>query len=175
MKKILVLSLLAVVLFTGCSKDKTESTYFVKFLADGTQKAFSAFTFGHIENVGGFTELSIMGANNSSADDNYIGIQIHNYPGLLPVITGAYEDSSPDFTLFAMYGVNDVEHNAGKTESEDALLYNIPNHQRLRVTITEITSTNIRGTFSGDYYENGDVQFGNKVRITNGEFNVRVQ
>src|SRR5688500_8632360 len=171
MKKILVLSLLAVVLFTGCSKDKTESTYFVKFLVNGTQKSFTGYTFGHFEPVTGFTELSLLGANSPTADDNWLGIYINNYPGMLPIGTGVYEDNSTDFTILSTYGNNDVEYTAGQTESEDVILYGIPNHQRFKVTITEITSTNVRGTFSGDYYEGGDVQFGNKVRITNGEFN----
>ena len=33
----------------------------------------------------------------------------------------------------------------------------------------------IRGTFSGDYYFQGDVQNGEMVRITNGSFDAKFQ
>ena len=62
-------------------------------------QSFTGYTFGHFETTGGFTELSMLGANSSTADDNYAGIYINNYPGLLPISTGVYEDSSTDFTV----------------------------------------------------------------------------
>ena len=175
MKNIIVLFLVAVMLSAGCSKDKDESTYYVTFMVDGVKKSFTNYTFGHFETTGGFTELSMLGANSSTADDNYAGIYINNYPGLLPITTGVYEDSSIDFTVLATYAIDDVEYEGGQTVSDNVIQYNIPGHQRFTVIITEITQTSIRGTFSGDYYEGGDVQTGTKLRITNGEFNVQIR
>src|SRR5688572_10827369 len=158
MKKFLLLSLFAVVLLVGCSKDKEDSPYFVKYTVNGQQKSYTGYTFGHFEPVGGgLTELSILGANTPSADDNYMGIYINNYPGVLPITTGVYEDSSLDFTVLATHSIDDVESYGGQSVSDDIVQYGISGHNRLKVTITEITSTNIRGTFSGDYYEGGDV------------------
>jgi hypothetical protein len=175
MKNIIFLFLAAVMLSAGCSKDKAESNYFVTFMVNGVKKSFTNYTFGHFEATGGFTELSMLGANSPTADDNYCGIYINNYPGLLPISTGVYNDSSTDFTVLATYSIDDVEYEGGQTMSDNVIQYNIPNHQRFTVTITEITTTNIRGTFSGDYYESGDVQYGAKLAITNGEFNVQVR
>src|SRR5688572_12683033 len=161
MKNLLFLYLIAIVLSTSCSKDKEEdNNYFVRFTVDGTQKSFTGYTFAHFESTGGFTELTMLGANNSTADDNYLGIYINNYPGVLPIIAGVYEDSSPDFTVLATYAINDVEHEGGQSVSADVITYGIPGHHPFTVIITEITTTNIRGTFSGDYYQDGDVQFG---------------
>jgi hypothetical protein len=49
----------------------------------------------------------------------------------------------------------------------------IPNH--FKVTISSIVGNAARGTFSGDYYADGDVQSGTKLTITNGDFYVKIK
>ena len=175
MKKILFLAVVAFSLVAGCSKDKTEDNkYFLKFSIGGQQKIFTAYTAGDFQQTSSYTDLNLTGSDNPTPYENGAIIYINNYPGGLPITTGVYEDNSTNFTLLATYGINGVEYRAGESVSETAALNNIVNHQRFKVTITEITSTAITGTFSGDYYEFGDVH-GQKLQIRDGQFKVQVK
>ena len=83
---------------------------------------------------------------------------------------GQYTDAMTDYTLLSNCTVNGVEHDAGQTVASEAVINNITITNHFKVNITSITSTTISGTFSGDFYQDGDVVNGTKLTITNGDF-----
>jgi hypothetical protein len=62
---------------------------------------------------------------------------------------------------------------AGTSIYQDQVYYNVTPGQHFVGTITSITDEGIRGSFSGDFYADGDVEQGNLIHVTEGEFYVR--
>lgn len=177
MKKIYLFALALIVLFTGCQKESGNSAgeYYVSFSVNGTAKKYTGYTFGHTEIVGTDAELQVVGTTSTTTFDNYMGIYLNNYPGSGTFTTGEYTDASTSFTLLATYESGGKSYEAGQSVAEDAAANSITIANHFKTTITQINDKTIRGTFSGDFYENGDVQTGAKISITNGEFYVKFQ
>lgn len=175
MKKIFVILLLPTILFLSCSKEADEN-YHVSFTVNGVAKKYTAHTLAHVQDVGGGNfELTILGAANSTSYDDYIGIYINNSPGNGTIQAGQYQDNSTSYTVLTTYENGGSAYEAGLTVAEEAVIYNVPITNHFKVNITELTTNGVaRGTFSGDYYEDGDVH-STKVSITNGEFYVKFQ
>jgi hypothetical protein len=174
MKKLFIAIVLFSILFVSCKKGN-DTNYHVTFTADGVNKSFTGHTFGHFETVGGFTTLSIVGATSSTSFDNYMGIYLDNSTGQGTIVAGQYDDTFTNFSLLSTYSINAVDHEAGQSVAADAVTYGvtIPNH--FRVIITSMDDETIRGTFSGDFYKDGNVQTGTKISVTNGDFYVKLQ
>ena len=175
MKKILVILLLPTILFLSCSKEADEN-YHVSFTVNGVAKTYTAHTLAHLQDAGGGNfELTILGAANSTSYNDYIGIYINNSPGNGAIQAGQYQDNSTSYTLLTTYENGGSESEAGHTVAQQAVIYNVPIANHFKVTITELTTNGVaRGTFSGDYYKDGDVH-GTKFSITNGDFYVKFQ
>ncbi len=171
MKKILYLPLI-LLCFISCSKN-SDNEYYVSFSANGVNKKYTGHTFFHIEVSGTDKELQMVGATSAMSFDDYLGIYINNYPGSGNITTGEYTDLSTSFTVLATYENGGVAYEAGETLAQDAASAGVTiNH--FKVNITQINDETIRGTFSGDFYDEADVTK-SKVTITNGEFFVKYQ
>jgi hypothetical protein len=171
MKKLSFIAIACLLLFGSCQKENgQDNNYHVSFTVDGVNKKYTGYVFAHLDTISGYVELSTGGADSPVSFDNYIGFYINNSPGNSNITSGQYEDNSAGFTVLSTYAVNSVEYEAGQSVAEDAVFYNvtIPNH--FKVIITSMDKKTMRGTFSGDYYKNGDVRNGPKVSITNGDF-----
>ena len=69
---------------------------------------------------------------------------------------------------------NGNEYESGQTVADDAATNNSTIANHFKVNITSIDGKTAKGTFSGDFYQDGDVTR-NKISITNGEFYVKFQ
>lgn len=175
MKKITLLVLAVCSLLASCKKN-TDATYYVKFSVNGNSKEYTGHVFAHTDFAGGFTTLTILGSTSSISYDNFFGMYIGNFPSGNPIGPGEYKDTSGNFTVLATYVNNGTEeYEAGSSMAEDAVSYGvvIPNH--FKMNITEQNSETTRGTFSGDFFQDGNVQTGTRISITNGEFYAKYQ
>ena len=80
---------------------------------------------------------------------------------------GNWTDTSQKYAITGVYSpANGHDYAAGTVAVAGAT---ITNH--LKLTITSVDSTAVKGSFSGDFYLNGDLS-GTKSTITNGDFYV---
>jgi hypothetical protein len=175
MKKIFLIPAFFLLLLISCKKDGQDQNYYVRFSADGVSKSFTGYVFAHEEVISGYTTLAVNGATSPTSFDDYMGFYIDNFPTAAAILPGIYLDNSPDYTLLSTYNINGLEYEAGETVAENAINDGITIANHFTVNITEKTSTTIRGTFSGDFYFEADVQNGDKITITNGEFYAKFQ
>ena len=175
MKKVFHFLLLPTILFLSCSKE-TDENYHVSFTANGAAKTYTAHTLAHLQDAGGGNfELTILGAASSTSYDDYLGIYINNSPGGGAIQAGQYNDNTPDRIVLTTYENGGSAYEAGHTVADQAVIYNVPIANHFKVTISELTTNGVaRGTFSGDYYKDGDVH-STKISITSGEFYVKFQ
>ena len=176
MKKIFAISLFLII-FESCQKEHsvTDDNYHVSFTVDGVNKTYTGHVFAHLDTIAGYIELQIVGANSTTSFDNYMGIYVNNFPGSSNITTGQYEDNSASFTLLTTYANNAIEYEAGQSVAEEAVTYNVTIANHFKVIISSLDNKSAKGTFSGDYYEDGNVQNGTRLSITNGDFYVPFQ
>lgn len=175
MKKICFVLLFPVILFLSCKKEKDEN-YHVSFTVNGVAKSYTGHTLAHLEDHGGGDfELVILGATTATSFDDYIGIYINNDPGGGAIQAGLYTDNTANRTVLTTYENGGSAYEAGHTVAEEAVSNSVTIANRFKVDITTLNNGDVaRGTFSGDYYRDGDIH-GTKVSITNGEFYVKFQ
>lgn len=169
MQKILFPALAFACFFISCKKDK--DSYYFRCNIDGTARTFNIGTYAHKEEENGHTAYLTGGFATSQGSGDWLGIYIDNTPSDAEIGTGLYEDSSPDFTVLGTLTDDQagIDYDAGTSMYEDAITYGhtIANH--FKVTIEAIDNNTIRGTFSGDFFPEGNLD-GTKKSITNGEF-----
>lgn len=176
MRKLFLITICATVFFSSCKKDSSNESYHVSFNVDGVSKTFTGNAIAHIDSVSGYVELTIIGAKTATSYDDYLGIYINNYPGGGNFIAGQYQDNSADFTVLTTFqnASNGNEYEAGQTVADDAVTDNVPVANHFKAIITSMDGKTAKGTFSGDYYQDGDVH-SNKISITNGDFYVKFE
>jgi len=176
MKKLSLIAFISVIVISSCSKPKDNDDNFrVTFKQDGVDKSFTGHVLAHRDTVGGYYSLTILGAHSATGFDNYMSFYIDNDPGNGSINPGQYNDNSTTHSVLTNYTVNSVEWDAGTSVAQDAVYYGVTIPHRFNVTITSADANTIRGTFSGDYYKDGDVQGTQKSYITNGEFYAKFQ
>jgi hypothetical protein len=175
MKILSFIALFCIVLLVSCSKEKGNDNFHVSFKVDGTDKTFTGYVVAHRDTITGFYTLEVIGATTMTSFGDYMGIYINNDPGHGNFNPGDYKDNSATFTVLANYVNNSISYDAGQSIAQDAVSYNVTIAHPFKVTITDINTSTIRGTFSGDFYKDGDVQGSAKVYITNGDFYAKFQ
>lgn len=175
MKKLLLFSVVLSLVITSCKKDKGNDDYYFRFTVDGTAKAYSGFIAAHLDSSAGYVELTLLGANSQTSFDDNMGIYINDFPAQKEIKPGVYPDNSSDFTVLTTYTNSNVDYEAGQSVAEEGVLWNVPITNHFKVTITTLSKESVSGTFSGDYYEDGDVRTGTKLVITNGAFHLKFQ
>ena len=88
---------------------------------------------------------------------------------------GQYLDTDTTYTLLTNYTTNGVSYDAGQTVAASAVTNSVSITNHFKLNITALTKTTIQGTFSGDYFQGGNVQSGTKITITNGSFYALIQ
>lgn len=175
MKKISIAILAFFIVLSSCKKDKGDEKYHVSFMVNGVTKTYTGYAVVHTETIGGNTTLTILGANSATSYDDYMGIYIDNSPTGDNITAGQYEDNSAGFVLLTTYSNTGIDYEAGLSVAEDAVFYNVPIANHFKVNISSMDGNTAKGTFSGDYYADGNVQSGTKLTVTNGEFYVQVK
>jgi hypothetical protein len=167
-----------VTLFSSCKKSSSgnsASSYFITATINGTTKSFATMPFAHTSTNLGITLTGIEGAVTSTEP---ILVSVANIPSSQPIVAGTYSDTSTSFEVEALYSPNSpsgVSYSGGSNEDgSNSGLGNSAPGNHFKVVITSITSTTIKGTFSGNVYLNGTP--GTSVlAVTNGSFYVKFQ
>jgi hypothetical protein len=169
MKKLSLILLAFACTFLSCKK--SNDSYYFRCHIDGAARTFNVGTYAHKEIENGITAYLTGGFATSSTSGDWIGIYIDNSSSSDDITTGVYEDSSPDFIVLGTFtdATATIDYESGTSMYEDAITYGhtITNH--LKVTIQSIDGNTMKGTFSGDFYPDGNLN-GTKKSITNGEF-----
>lgn len=171
MKKNSLLVALTVLLFISCNKNNGGDYYFT-FKENGINKSYSANIYAGADTTAPYIELMIIGSNSMTFDE-VLGFYINNSPGQTAIVTGLYEDTTPNFTLLSTYSKGTTDYESGQSVAEEAVANNITLTNHLKLTITSLDSKVVEGTFSGDYYTDGNVVSGTRITITDGSFRVR--
>jgi hypothetical protein len=179
MKKNPVIIFLLLIAFVSCEKEKSfkapDTNYHLSFTVDGVNKIYTGHVLAHTDTAAGYTTLTILGTNTPTSVDDYLGIYLDNFPDKGIIKAGVYEDNSPSFTLLTTYANSAKEYEAGLSVAEDAVTDNVTIANHFKINITAMDKITARGTFSGDYFEDGDAKNGTKLNITNGDFYVKFQ
>lgn len=159
----------------ACSKDysfeKTEGYHLIAAI-DGVQVAFSTNSVHHTDPGNG--HLYISGSSQLDANGRYfnLGFQI-NSPDK-KITLREYTDSDSDADVFGQVTENNqVSYVIGDSLVARAKANGIIIINHFKVTVTELTKKAVRGTFSGDFYEDGNPG-GAIKKITNGKFFLRI-
>lgn len=181
-----ILKLFLCLLFSSCvilsckkeqSGNNTNDAYYVTCTIDGKAMKFNGYLFCHYEWSGGYKSVTINGATDLSSTAAYVGFVITNIPGKDSINAATYTDASTKFEVLAAYSPNissNSDYHAGTTVFNEAKLAGATIANHLTVKITSINNQTAKGTFSGDFYLDGDPT-GTKKSITNGEFYVPVK
>lgn len=176
MKKLSIAAIALLFVLASCSKEDSDKNYHISFTVDGVKKTYTGYVTAHIDEVGNDIELTILGAQSTTSGNDYLGIYINNYPGGGKIPAGEYRDNSTNFTVLSTYHnpIDNVEYESGQTMAENAVNYGVSIANHFKVNITSMDGKTAKGTFSGDYFYDGDVH-NKKIAIANGDFYVTFQ
>ena len=176
MKKIVLFSFALTGLFASCKKSSPAApTYSVTATIAGTATNFTAQPpVATTQTTGNTTVINIDGLANASTHESIV-ITIDNFNGGGPIVGGKYSDTSTVFDVNATYFVNQTtQYQAGTDVYSLASPAGVTITHHFLLTITAINANGITGTFSGDFFSNGDPTAAVKT-VTNGSFNVKFQ
>jgi len=183
MKPIVLVAVAAFVL-ASCQKEKSfesstgtpgggSNTYFIEAKINGTLHTFDVNDVAKMTDFGsGLKSLSITGSASTTAT-NLEGINLSiNFFNITPA-TGTYSenDSASDHVTAGVYNPNSATtvYTAGITTNSP-----LP----LSITITQLSSTQVEGTFKGAFYKT-DITTGSPttdfVTMTEGSFRLPIQ
>jgi hypothetical protein len=172
MKKIVVSALILFSLLCACKKNN--DSYYIRCTINGVARTFNVNTYAHHETdpVSQRKGIGMGGHATSDLEGDWFGFWVDNIPSGNAIIAGTYTGTMTDFGLLGTFtdDAAGFDWYGGSSVEEDAVTYGVTISNHFTLTIQSIDGKAIRGTFSGDFYADGDVQNGAKKSITNGEF-----
>lgn len=179
MKKVYLAIILICCFLVSCSKEESiveDTNYHLSCSIDGVAMTFNVNS-GAVEiNDNGNWLLGMGGINADSANAATLAIGVYaTLPGI-KVPAGSYTDNGTSFQLISTFSdvYNQVDYNAGQEMYDIAQDAGVTIVNHLQVQITELTDKTVRGKFSGDYYEESEIE-GSIKKITNGDFYLLIQ
>lgn len=155
----------SVFIFSSCKKNHDTSTgYFVKANVNGTEISYTGFTSAMFLTMpsGGatpFNVLDIEGKNSQNGTTNVFDIAVTDFSA---ITTKTYTDAAVGDTYQGTISYYD--------DSSNQYISEMATTPAVLITITEITSTYVAGTFSGT---TATLATGKTAVITNGSFKVK--
>jgi hypothetical protein len=168
MKKLYIFLILCSPLLFSCKKDSgsKNSGYYVKYKLDGVLVTNTRANYSWIQPNNTISNMVDFQMYSNTNDNNHgLGITVQRLGG---VTTGTYDSESSAYIVIA-----DYFKNQGNTDERD---FSIQSESGMpassfTVTLTEITDSYIKGTFTGNYLH--DPGYNESVQLTDGEFFVR--
>jgi hypothetical protein len=171
MKKILLSTLVLFGLLCACKKDN--ESYYLRCNIDGVARTFNVMKFARQETdpASGRKGIGIGGLATSDSDGDWFGFWLDNIPSGNEIVAGTYTGTSADFGLLGTFTDAAAGHDwyGGSSVEEDAVTYGVTITSHFTVTVQQVDGKTYKGTFSGDFYADGDPREAKKS-ITNGEF-----
>jgi hypothetical protein len=174
MKKWYLFCIVAVCALVSCKKDKDDDSFHITCKIDGVSKTFNEAIVG-IKGTPEAKGIVISGASKLSADAEGFAFILNEIDNENNIAAGTYTDESTTFQLLANYygGSDAFDYHAGTEMYAESVHYNTPIVNHFIVAVTSIDNNTVRGTFSGDFYLDGDVK-GQKRSVTDGSFYVKL-
>lgn len=172
--KILLVAVLAFCVLVSCKKSNSGSSNSYHFTAtvDGKAQTFNVSPLATRITAYGITDIVIEGFNGTSSSNTQtlsLG-WVNSSANSTPFGTGTWSDTSRKYAIAGVYAVpNTDQYASGTNVTGQASLSGVTITNHFKITITSMDSTAIKGTFSGDFYDMGNVS-GAKKTITNGDF-----
>ena len=174
MKRTYLLALALILLISSCKKDN--DAYYIRCSIEGVARTFNVMTYP-IKEPDPATQRYGIGSGGLATSDtegDWFGFWIDNIPSGDEIVAGTYTGTMADFGLLGTFTDATAGHDwyGGSSVEEDAVTYSVPIANHFTVTIQSIDGNSIKGTFSGDFYADGDPREAKKS-ITNGEFHLK--
>jgi len=176
MKRLFFLTTLFAVLSLSCNKShNTGSTYYINATIDGVGKSFSGDVFATRASDNKGNTININGLFSSSSGEGLDVLVSSNNPSQT-VDAGTYNDSSSVYTIVLSYApsATGTGYSGGTATSDSAKTHGITIANPLQVVITSLSSTEVKGSFSGDIFLSGDAS-ADKKTVMNGSFYAKFQ
>jgi hypothetical protein len=173
MKRVFILLVASFSLLASCKKSSS-SPYFMTAAVAGTAKTFNNALVATDQTNLGITTISIVGVASTTTGES-IEITLDNALSGNAIVPGTYTDTSSYFDVEAAYFLNpSTAYTAGSAVAGLAAGVSITIVNHFKIVITSLTSTAVKGTFSGDFFADGDPT-GVSVTILNGSFDGNFQ
>ncbi|ULQ57007.1 hypothetical protein KJS94_02200 [Flavihumibacter rivuli] len=176
MRNIFICSLLALFLFSSCSKDNDEPSYFLTCKIDGVEKSFNVGAYASYVKVENIELWGMGGFENRNDDSPTMGLYLSNQPSEKPLgSTGTFNSTNTDWEVLSTYMAKEMteEYSAGSSVNADAEFYGVTIQDPLVLTITSNDGKTLEGTFSGDHYLDSDPK-ATRRKITEGKFRLKI-
>lgn len=178
MLRILALSMIGLVLCSSCQKETSkvvDTNYHITCKIDGQAASFNVGATAYQIDSLGQTIIALGGADSANTNPKVVSLVIAALQPGAAITAREYSDTSSVYGIGSDYIVQTgiEEYQAGYDLPALAQQNNITLANHLKITIKEITDITIRGSFSGDYYLNGDINSSKKT-LTNGDFFVKI-
>ena len=134
--RLLLLPICVLLVFASCKKKSATpaTTSTITVTIGGTAQTFNTGASAHVDNTNGFNSLSIIGIQSASSSNSII-LTVTN---TTPVVAGSYTGTSSQVDMSYSQASGAVYQFDGSNNASAAT-----------VVISSITSTNVKGTFSG--------------------------
>ena len=175
MKKSLIILLALTAFLSSCKKSNSSSSASITASVNGVNKNFSNTALA-VEVKQAFGAGIVISGLVSIATGESISVSIDNFLSGDTLVAGTYSDTSSRFTISLSYSPNNSGSGGyvGGTSTDGWLYFGgtiVTNH--IKLIITSITNTSIKGSFSGNLYLNGDPT-NPAFPIANGVFNLNL-
>jgi hypothetical protein len=175
MRKTALLVALSLGVLASCKKHSgSSSSYHFTATIDGKAQTFNVSPLATRLSAFGLTEIAIEGFNGTGTNNTQVlSIGWTAEPPSTAIFgTGTWADTSQSYETIGTYVVSTNEqYVSGSGVTGAATTSGTKGINDLKITITSLDSTAVKGTFSGDFYFMGDIS-GAKKTITNGDFYV---
>ena len=178
MKKPFALSFLLLCFFLSCKKNNSGSdsgSYHVTANLDGSAKTFNLSPAATTITNGGYTSIAVVGIASATTKET-MGVSITNSPGGKPIVAGTYTDTTANFAVAVTYGLNTTTttYFGATNVTQAAIIFGHPVVNHIKIVITAIDASTVKGTFSGDLFLSGDPTAAKKT-VTSGDFYAKFQ
>ena len=172
MKKTSFICIAVLCIFASCKKSNSSSGYHVTATIDGTTQSFNVSPVAVALNDSGYQQITIVGLSSTSSIAGSLGVTWSNNVTTQGFGVATYTDTATSYAITGDYIPNMTSsYVSGSGMVMTAANSNVSIANHLKLVITAVDSTHIKGTFSGDFYFSGDITGAIKT-VTNGDFDV---
>jgi hypothetical protein len=174
LKKLIFLCTLFLYGLASCKKNNSGSpSYYLTANIDGKSQTCNVNTLATRVTQNGHSAISIQGFSDNTPNSSSFILDWDNLnSGTATFTTGTYYDTSGTYSTDGVYVLAPGdEYFAGTQVMALAASLGTP-IAHFTITITALDSTSVKGTFSGDFYQQISVPGGPEKSIANGEFYV---
>ncbi|WP_431214007.1 hypothetical protein ACQ86N_03740 [Puia sp. P3] len=165
MKKLSFFCVLSLCVFAACKKSGgSSSDYHFTATIDGQSQSFNTSPLAVKVSNAGVSMIAFEGFAGNQSNPQVMAVSWNSFYAGQNLVVGTYGDTSSKYAIGGNYNPSiSVTYVSGSSIMTGGT--------HMKLTISSIDSTAVRGSFSGDFYLNGDPSSPKKT-VTNGDFYV---